>query len=1099
MIELLKDDFDLSKNFIYPGAYVPSSFREHISSYKRIGQYKADKKELDILIVNLKNKTTLERARSTQRNFIREYLNGSRNGNLKDAALVAFTAQDSDNWRFSFVKMQYRFNENGKIYEDTTPATRYSFLVGKNERNHTAKSRFLELMQKNTKPTLKDIEDAFSVERVTNEFFVKYRELFIKTVNQIDKIFQSNLDVKREFEAKNITSVDFAKKLLGQIVFLYFLQKKGWLGLEKDKYWGEGDKNFIRNLFNKAVGEGKNFFNDYLEYLFYDALNNARSTQKDPSWHEYLTCKIPFLNGGLFEPFGNYDWKNVDLLVSNELFSNNNKDGILDIFDLFNFTVKEDEPLEKEVAIDPELLGKIYEKLNAIRQDNFEEYKKAINNKASETKFNKEFGVYYTPREIVHYMAQSALVEYLYENLKDKAKDLEDLKEDLKTFVFYSEQFKENDEAAIKMQKKIEEGEQKSSKYSFKTPEFIKENADIIDHLLENIKIIDPAIGSGAFPIGVMHEIVKMRQLLSIYLNKEVNLYTIKRYCIENSLYGVDIDPGAIETCKLRFWLSMVVDETDFNNIKPLPNLDYKIVRGDSLLKIENDLFNEDLLDKIEKLKLQYFNETDSLKKQDLRKEINELIYAVTNGHEEFDFKVYFSEVFNQKNGFDIAIGNPPYIQLQKYGGRLANNYKKFNYQAFDRRGDIYALFYEKGMKILKDNGHLCFITSNKWMRAGYGEKLREFFIGYNPKILIDLGPGVFESATVDTNILLIQKSKVIDQHRLDAVTLNKISDNQISISQQLAESGVIINKLTKDAWFIGSNAEQQLKEKIEHIGKPLKEWDVKIYRGILTGLNEAFIINTETRNKILADCRNEEERRLTEKIIKPILRGRDIKRYCYEWAGLWVIVTKYGFYKYAHLYPTIVNHLKQFEKKLRDRGQCRYTRTGKNKNIDYEGQHHWIELDNNPKDFYLAEFEKEKVVYSEIVRKPQFYFDADKFYVEATGFLMTGENMKYICGLLNSEPITYFFKQWYAGGGLGEEGYRYKKAFLENIPIPPITHSNQLIVKQIEALVDKILASKKENHQTDTSEWERQIDHLVYQLYDLTPQEIEVVENSNL
>jgi len=212
--------------------------------------------------------------------------------------------------------------------------------------------------------------------------------------------------------------------------------------------------------------------------------------------------------------------------------------------------------------------------------------------------------------------------------------------------------------------------------------------------------------------------------------------------------------------------------------------------------------------------------------------------------------------------------------------------------------------------------------------------------------------------------------------------------------------------------------------------------------------------------------------------------------------AGLWVILAKYGFYKEAHLYPSIVKHLKQFEYQLKERGQCRYTRqTNININKDYTGQHHWLELDNNPQDYYLVEFEKEKVVYSEIVRQPQFFYDTERFYVEATSFLMTGECVKYICGLLNSSPVTYFFKNWYAGGGLGEEGYRYKKAFLKNLPIPPITSSNEPIVKQIEALVDKILAAKQQNPQTDTSGWEKEIDRLVYQLYDLTEEEIEIIE----
>lgn len=482
-----------------------------------------------------------------------------------------------------------------------------------------------------------------------------------------------------------------------------------------------------------------------------------------------------------------------------------------------------------------------------------------------------------------------------------------------------------------------------------------------------------------------------------------------------------------------------------------------------NLLKEITDLFNRKL---DEKFAEEYKIDLDELKK-------------IKTFHWIFEFP----EVFLRENpGFDVVVGNPPYIQFQKNSGELANIYEDKNYETFIRTGDIYTLFYERGLQLLKPNGLLSYITSNKWMRAGYGEKLREFFIKYNPKVLIDLGPAVFEKATVDTSILIIQKAK--NQNHLMAITYN---DKNIPIDTALKTKGVILDKLTKDTWFIASKAEIALKEKIERIGKPLKEWDVNIYRGVLTGLNKAFIISTEKRNEILANCKTEEERKRTEKIIKPILRGRDIKRYYYEWAGLWVIVIPAGWTNanrgneeadtfIEKTFHSLMIHLKQFEEKAKKR--------------DDQGDY-WWEL---RKCAYYPEFEKEKVVYSEIVREPQFYYDRERFYVEASSFLMTGKNIKYICGLLNSKPATFFFKQWYAGGGLGQEGYRYKKVFLENLPIPP---SNQGIVSQIEDLVDKILSAKKQNPKADTQEWEREIDRLVYRLYDLTEEEIKIIENS--
>jgi type II restriction/modification system DNA methylase subunit YeeA len=384
-------------------------------------------------------------------------------------------------------------------------------------------------------------------------------------------------------------------------------------------------------------------------------------------------------------------------------------------------------------------------------------------------------------------------------------------------------------------------------------------------------------------------------------------------------------------------------------------------------------------------------------------------------------------------------------------------------------------------------------------MRAGYGEKLREFFTKYNPQVLIDLGPGVFESATVDTNILMLQNAPNLNQ--LKAVAIHEANKDGINLSEFVENNSMVLNKLGKDAWFIGSAAEQRLKEKIERIGKPLKDWDVNIYRGVLTGLNEAFIITTEKRNEILANCRSKEERKRTEAIIKPILRGRDIKRYYYEWAGLWVIFIPWHFplheditiqgasekseKEFQEHYPAVYQHLLQFKEPLSKRNK---EETG----IRYE----WYALQRCAATYY-PEFEKEKVVYSEIVRQPQFYYDTEKFYVEATSFLMTGESVKYICGLLNSKPTSFFFKKWYAGGGLGEEGYRYKKAFLENLPLPPISPSNEPIVRQIEALVDNILAAKKQNPQANTTNLEKQIDELVYKLYELTEEEVKIIEGN--
>ncbi|MFH1679689.1 MAG: class I SAM-dependent DNA methyltransferase, partial [Candidatus Eisenbacteria bacterium] len=385
--------------FSYTGNYIFAAFRPYIEKLERIGKY-SDKRDhrIDILIVYLKKSTSLERARATQREFVAKYLKGSRGGELKDAALVAFVSPENLDWRFSFVRVDYRLDSKGdkvKVREELTPARRFSFLVGENENSHTAQSRLLPLLlSEGGEPSIETIQEAFSVERVAQEFFEKYRELFHNVREALERAISDDTPVRKDFAAKGIEAGDFAKKLLGQVVFLYFLQKKGWFGVERGKPWGSGSRHFLRELFSGNHGKYKNFFNDILEPLFYEALRLERSGD----YYSRFDCRIPFLNGGLFDPIGDYDWWETDILLPNEIFSNKTKTregdlgtGILDIFDRYNFTVQEDEPLEKDVAVDPEMLGKVFENL-------------------LEVKDRKSKGTYYTPREIVHYMCQQSLV-----------------------------------------------------------------------------------------------------------------------------------------------------------------------------------------------------------------------------------------------------------------------------------------------------------------------------------------------------------------------------------------------------------------------------------------------------------------------------------------------------------------------------------------------------------------------------------------------------------------------------------------------------------------------------------------------------------------
>ena len=538
----------------YQGNYIPDAYKQYIKTLERIGKFSDGENSIDILVITLQKETSLERARTMQRNFIAWFLNGSRGGVLKDAALAAFVSPGGEDWRFSLVKMDYKFEKTKtgkvKVKEEFTPARRWSFLVGANEKSHTAQSRLVNILANDEQtPTLEEIEKSFDIETVTKEFFLKYRELFLHTKEKLDSVIKKDPKIKADFDEKNVDTVNFAKKLLGQIIFLYFLQKKGWFGVGRDDDWGTGSKHFLRELFEKKHSDYKNFYNDILEPLFYEALRIDRS--HDDGYYSRFNCKIPFLNGGLFDPIGNYDWVHTDIIIPDQLFSNNVKTkegdygtGILDVFDRYNFTVREDEPLEKEVAIDPELLGKAYEKFNAIRPDNYDEFRKALKSgkKGDENKFNKKFGVYYTPREIVHYMCQQSLINYL---ATEVASSLSIPQKDIETLIHTGEQVSE-------IEARVISAGRETRTYSHKLPEKIRKNAALIDEKLSDITVCDPAVGSGAFPVGMMSEIVKTRNVLTPFLSlrgaqatKQSQFddnraaYNFKRQCIVNTPFTV--------------------------------------------------------------------------------------------------------------------------------------------------------------------------------------------------------------------------------------------------------------------------------------------------------------------------------------------------------------------------------------------------------------------------------------------------------------------------------------------------------------------------------------------------------------------------------
>lgn len=998
--------------FIYKGNYIPDAYKQYIKALERIGKYSDNENNIDILIVTLQKETSLERARTMQRNFIAWYLNGSRGGERKDAALVAFLSPDKTDWRFSLVKMDYRFEQTKsgkvKVKEEFTPARRWSFLVGTNEKSHTAQSRLLPILQNDqVNPTLKELEEAFSVERVTKEFFEKYRDLFLRLKESLDKFIEKNNKIETEFEEKNIDTVNFAKKLLGQIVFLYFLQKKGWFGVPRGKDWGEGNKQFLRQLYNKANKENKNFFNDYLEPLFYQALRYDRSADDD--YFSQFDCKIPFLNGGLFDPMNDYDWINIDILLPNKLFSNQNRtkegdigNGILDVFDLYNFTVKEDEPLEKEVAIDPEMLGKVFENL-------------------LEVKDRKSKGTYYTPREIVHYMCQESLINYLATELVNKVD-----KKDIETFIKHGESFIEHDSRVVNEGRETE-------RYAFKLPTDMRKNAKLIDDKLASIRVCDPAVGSGAFLVGMMNEIIRGRNTLTPYISKngKRTLYGFKRQAIQNCLYGVDIDPGAVEIAKLRLWLSLIVDEEERRMIQPLPNLDYKIVQGNSLLSVEKNVLNYQLFNNLEELKPLFFNETNIKRKQEYKNQIDDLINQITNRRKDFDFEIYFSEVFHEKKGFDVVIGNPPYGFRNVLTPKEKRFFRKEKGIKFPS-GDVAELFIVISYNnIVRTKGILTFIIPKKSLYGQSWINVRKLWIA-------------------NRLIYLMDASKAFEKVLLE----------QISFSLTKTKGG-------KFPLAIGALDQQNLRIQVfgyyyveEIFTKNL--YNAQIYRGLYP---------STLLQKISSYCIKN-----TSEFIKGEIGISNI--------------TSHLTFNPERNYPCV-----------------------KGVDIVKYGLKHERYLKGDIAKKFISHYSDDKIVAQEIVAHVNnplphivitIFYDDKKRLINDTcvEIKVTGANItkKFLLAYLQSS-----FCNWYAYNLIYNRAIRtmdFINYYIAQIPIPKTAVEDPDCQKPFITLVDKILSITKDNNylenpfkQAKVQKYEKQIDQLVYKLYDLTQEEIKIIE----
>ncbi len=518
---------------------------------------------------------------------------------------------------------------------------------------------------------------------------------------------------------------------------------------------------------------------------------------------------------------------------------------------------------------------------------------------------------------------------------------------------------------------------------------------------------------------------------------------------------------------------------------------EYRKLYGNYLAKDDADLnqyISENPFSKYEN-----FNDNEEIQQQAYQyflklKQTYNMLYNFNNS---LEWRFEFPEVLDDEGdflGFDCIIGNPPYIrqeQIKDLKPLLQKQYQDF----YNSTADIYTYFFALSYHLLKEKGFNAFITSNKYARAKYGTKLREWLLKKTTIVsYMELNAlKVFESAAVDTSIMSFIKQTPPKESGFKYYEPTPNDKNDLKSARPLPMKQ---NALSTESFIFANASFLDLRDKMESVGTPLKDWDIQINYGIKTGANEAFIITTEKRGEILNACKTQEERKRTERLIKPILRGKDIKRYSYEWAHLWVIATFPSLKLDIDDYPSLKTYLSQFRPRIDQSGE---------KDCRKKTNNQWFETQDTIA--YHEDFEKEKIVYGEIVQEPRFYLDNGEcelgyFYAEATSFILTGEHLRYLLGMLHSKLITFTFKTFYAGGGLGESGYRYKKAFIERLPIPQITEKNQELADKITDGAKQILALKEKDPKANTQQLEKEIDALVYQLYHLTDEEIKIIED---
>jgi type I restriction-modification system DNA methylase subunit len=982
-----------------------------------------DGKNLAIFEVSVDDKIELSKNRVGLRDLISSKIDLGRTHGV----LCIFNSSDVT-FRFTFVCKETLIDESGQITTTETNSKKFTYILGPGETRRTAAQRFQELASKRETSGIMEIVHAFSVERLNEEFFQLYKRHYqffvdhlITATDAPSRVFGVNVrpgSDSYDLACKPIR--DWVKKLLGRIVFIHFIQKKGWMGCKpSSKGWEDGDFQFLKTLFNLAKNKN-HFYSSCLAPLFFDALN---SPDRTGDLFALTGTKVPYLNGGLFEET---EIKSRELDFPATLFQ-----GLLDFFSAYNFTIDENDPDENEVGIDPEMLGHIFENL-------LEE--------------NKDKGAYYTPKTVVQFMCQQSLILYLRTKLGEQP-------------------------GLEKLVREKDSGENSKENW-------IRQNASRIEELLDNVTICDPAIGSGAFPMGMLQEIFWIKLALDWTLNEPNKFAQIKRRIIEHTIHGIDIDAGAVEIARLRIWLSLVVDELE---PRPLPNLDFKIHCANSLIEYMRgepvNLLRHETLDpnaqkhikllelakaklfeasrkpekraarlaiyqaltELGRLEFTWLKTEDGLfgsgnRSVELEKALKEysdfskqlssaekllvrdqeaLLSKLEGWYGEIDkltfaWRIHFAEVF-KNGGFDIVIANPPYISSKVTRDKAI---LKERYKTYDQSGDIYVCFYELAVLVSNSTGVISYISSNQFFRADYGLGLRKYMNGKTKiDLIFDVSTApIFEAAAYPAILQFSKKrDKLEDVKVLAWEELGNPPFDQFRYRSSNALTNVNFKKITDTRWLPINEKKIDLLNYLMTSFPPLsslKKYAVR--RGVVTGRDKVFIIDEQVKDSIISKDAN------AIKLIKPILGGRDLSRWQHDNISKYLVFTKRG--TNINDYPELKKWMSGFREIL-EPGTTRGRKAG---------PYAWYEVQDATA--YAHLFESPKIAWGNLSRSPKFcWVENDIFLNAPSPFLVGGD--KALLALLNS-PIIHYLVHYTAAVRSG--GYReYKNVYIERMPIP--------------------------------------------------------------